>query len=138
MDSARPICSCCYCLATHLSWVLWIADSAQMSLQNNNKTITAKYLQNDSSISLEWRLQQKTGIVLIISWKRAKHWNDDNNKTLLSLYLLWPIIRQKYHVYSIIALFLKDLWALCYTQGSWERHHHLFPTQFVLPTHSSQ
>ena len=36
--------SCCYHFVTHLSLVLWIADSAQMSLQNNNKMITAKYM----------------------------------------------------------------------------------------------
>ena len=40
---------CCYHFVTHLSWVLWLADSAQMS----KKTITAVYLKNDYSISLE-------------------------------------------------------------------------------------
>ena len=73
-----------------LSWVLWIVDSAQMS----NKTIIAVYLQDDFT----WM------IILVKYWnwsatavwyemKTVKHWNDDNN-TLLSLYLLWPQMAQ--------------------------------------------
>ena len=58
---------CCYRFVTHLSWVLWIADSAHMS----NKTITAFYLQNDSSISLEWSFKWNAGIILFISYPKA-------------------------------------------------------------------
>ena len=46
----------------------------------SSKTITAFHLQNDSSISLEWWLQQKTGIILIISYPNSTitmfHWNE--------------------------------------------------------------
>ena len=58
--------------------------------------ITAVYLQNDSSISLEWSFLWNAGIVLFISYPNSTipvfHWNDDNNKTLFSLYLLWPLM----------------------------------------------
>ena len=86
-----------YHFVTHLSWVLWIADSAQMS----NKTITAVpsvYLQNDSSISLEWSFQWNTGIVLQVNCcyhfdMKWKEWNTGMmiiTKRCFSLYLLWP------------------------------------------------
>ena len=67
------------------SWVMWIADSAQMS----NKRITAFYLQNDSSISLDRMIIQ---VKCCYERKIVKHCNDDNSKTLLSSYLLWPIV----------------------------------------------
>ena len=51
-----------------MSWVRNSQHSAQMILLTNNKMITRKYLQNNSSISLEWWLQQKTGI-LEQSWQ---------------------------------------------------------------------
>ena len=50
--------------------------------------ITAVYLQNDSSISQEW---WNHSVYQLSKWTiPVFHWNDDNNKTLLSLYLLWP------------------------------------------------
>ena len=67
---------CCYRFVISLSWVLWIADSAQMS----NKMITTVYLQNDSSISLEWSLLWNTWIVLQANCcyhfdMKGKQWN---------------------------------------------------------------
>ena len=56
-----------------MSWVRNWQHSAQMILLTNNKMITRKYLQNDSSISLEWWLQQNTGKVGTIITRKS--WN---------------------------------------------------------------
>ena len=59
--------------------------------QTHNKMKTTKYLQNQSSIGLEWWWQQKTGFVLIISMKTMKNWNDDDKNTLSPLTCLGPM-----------------------------------------------
>ena len=71
--------------ATLLRWVHKIITKWQQK----------KYLQNDFSISLEWWLQQKTGIVLIISTIPVFHWNNHNKKSLelsnlLGSYIYFP------------------------------------------------
>ena len=63
-----------------------------MSLQNNNEMKKRNYLQNDSSISLEWWLQQKIGIVLIVSMIPVFNWNNHNKKIFESLNLLEPLV----------------------------------------------
>ena len=62
-----------------------------MSLQNNNEMKKRNYLQNDSSISLEWWLQQKIGIVLIVSMIPVFHWNNEDKKIFDSSNLLGPL-----------------------------------------------
>ena len=46
------------------------------------------------------KYRNRSASKLLLSYNRyemktVKHWNDDNNKTLLSLYLLWPLIYLK-------------------------------------------
>ena len=81
--------SFCCCFVTHLSWVSYSQHSAKMS----NKMITAFYLQNNLSISLECWNRSASKLLLSFWYERktVKHWNDDNNKTLLSSYLLEPL-----------------------------------------------
>ena len=65
--------------------MLWIADSAQISLQNKNKMITRKSLQNNSSISLELKMMitakywnhshyQHYSCVSLEQWKQENLW----------------------------------------------------------------
>ena len=48
--------------------------------------------------------------------KTVKHWIDDNNKVLLSLYLLWPIVLSsvqgsgEYNFFQIRLLYCIDIW----------------------------
>ena len=81
--------------------------SAQMSSQNNNKMTAKKYLQNNFRILVEWWLQEKTGIVLIISTIPVFHWNNLNKKSWNYRTCLGPIFLQ-------IVFFLRIFRVLCF------------------------
>ena len=78
---------------THLSWDSYSQHSVQMS----NKTITAFYFQNDSSISLEWSFKWNAGIILqvnicyrfvtCLSWFSYSHSAQMSDKIIRAVYL---------------------------------------------------